>query len=43
MDSGLIAQQNFAVSIELMYATQKSLFFYARGISLPVIIGGQKS
>jgi len=43
MGSGHIAQQNFAASIELMYATQKSLYFYSKGIPLPVILGGQKS
>ena len=43
MDGRHMAQQDFAVSIELMYAIQKSLYFYTRGIPLPVIVGGQKS
>ncbi len=43
MDGRHMAQQDFAVSIQLMYATQKSVYFYTRGISFPVIVRGQKS
>jgi len=43
MDDGLIAQQSLAESIELLLATNDSLFFWGKGMPIAHIIKGGKS
>jgi len=43
MDGGHIAQQSFAVSMELLFAANDSAFFWSKGEPIAHIINGDKN